>query len=110
MGFDELLVVEYSQCVGILLKAWSNGRLHNVKHRVMCKEAKPRVSIALFLLVPEDGDVEPAAAFVDSAHPRLYRTFNYEEYRKLLVSTKSFTGEALSLLAADHQASEKTKA
>ena len=55
----------------------------------------------MFLLVPKDGEVEPAAALVDSGRPRLYRTFNYEEYRELLVSTKSFMGEALSLLAAD---------
>lgn len=86
--------------VGIL-KAWSNGRLHNVKHRVMCKETAPRISIALFLLVPKDGEVEAPAAFVDADHPRLYRTFAYENYRKLLVSTKSFTGEALGLLAFD---------
>lgn len=84
-----------------MLKAWSNGRLHNAKHRVMCKEAAVRVTIALFLLVPKDGKVEAPDGLLDSSHPRLYRTFAYEEYRKLLVSTKSFTGEALLLLAAD---------
>jgi len=81
------------------LKAWSNGRLHNVKHRVQCKEAAARVSIALFLLAPKDDKVEPPAALVDSKHPRLYKTFTYDDYRKLRLSSGSRAGEALSLLA-----------
>ncbi|ONK81873.1 uncharacterized protein A4U43_C01F33740 [Asparagus officinalis] len=87
--------------IGDVGKAWSNGRLHNVKHRVICNKAVPRLSIAFFLLVPKDGKVEAPAELVDSSHPRLYRSFEYVEYRKLLLSTKSFTGEALSLLADD---------
>lgn len=81
-------------------EAWSNGRLHNVKHRVLCKEPKERISIAFFLLAPKDDMVEAPAAFVDADHPRLYRTFGYEDYRKLRLSTGYRAGEALSLLAA----------
>lgn len=87
--------------LGDVAKAWSNGRLHNVKHRVQCKEAAPRVSIASFLLGPTDGKVEPPTIFVDSKHPRLYRNFTFEDYRKLRLSSGSRAGEALSLLASD---------
>jgi 2-oxoglutarate-dependent dioxygenase len=38
-------------------QAWSNGRLHNVKHRVQCVAPVPRISIAMFLLAPKDNRV-----------------------------------------------------
>ncbi|XP_020263799.1 2-oxoglutarate-dependent dioxygenase DAO-like, partial [Asparagus officinalis] len=85
--------------LGDVAKAWSNGRLHNVKHRVQCKKAVWRFSIALFLLAPKDDIVEPPPTLADSEHPRLYKTFTYDEYRKLRLSSGSRAGEALSLLA-----------
>ncbi|KAJ6805105.1 2-oxoglutarate-dependent dioxygenase DAO-like [Iris pallida] len=87
--------------LGDVAKAWSNGRVHNIKHRVQCKEATPRVSIALFLLSPKDGKVEPPPALVDSDHPRLYQTFTYVDYRKLRLSSGSRAGETLNLLATN---------
>ncbi|KAJ0981124.1 hypothetical protein J5N97_009379 [Dioscorea zingiberensis] len=39
--------------LGDIAKVWSNGRLHNLKHRVQCKEEGERISIALFLLGPK---------------------------------------------------------
>ncbi|KAJ0965525.1 hypothetical protein J5N97_026663 [Dioscorea zingiberensis] len=83
--------------LGDIAKVWSNGRLHNLKHRVQCKEAGERISIALFLLGPKDSPVEPAPEFVDSDHPRLYRSFTVESYRQLLLSGP-YTGDKLSLL------------
>ncbi|KAF3339931.1 gibberellin 20 oxidase 2 [Carex littledalei] len=79
-------------------KAWSNGELHNVKHRVQCKAATPRFSIALFLLAPKDDKVEAPTAFIDSDHLRLYQTFKHGDYRKLCLSTGLRAGEALSQL------------
>ncbi|KAD5960738.1 hypothetical protein E3N88_12210 [Mikania micrantha] len=79
------------------LKLWSNGRLCNVKHRVQCKEAKLRVSIASFLLGPKE-TVEPPKELVDDDHPRLYVATTYEDYRKMRFSTKLHAGEALALL------------
>ncbi|KAJ3680536.1 hypothetical protein LUZ60_016814 [Juncus effusus] len=81
--------------LGDVAKAWSNGVLHNVKHRVQCEAAVPRFSIALFLLAPKDDKVETPMDLIDSEHPRLYKTFSYEEYRKLRVSTRLHAGEAL---------------
>ncbi|KAE8126063.1 hypothetical protein FH972_020813 [Carpinus fangiana] len=89
-------------CAGTLLvnlgdvaKAWSNGRFCNVKHRVQCKEATIRVSIASFVLGPKEAAVEAPPQLVDSQHPRLYAPFTYEDYRKLYISSKFKAGEAL---------------
>ncbi|OAY75140.1 2-oxoglutarate-dependent dioxygenase DAO-like [Ananas comosus] len=86
--------------LGDVAKVWSNGILHNVKHRVLCKEAATRISIALFLLAPKDDKVEAPAELVGPKIPRLYRSFYYEDYRKLRFSSELQAGEALSLLAA----------
>ncbi|TQD89066.1 hypothetical protein C1H46_025354 [Malus baccata] len=85
--------------LGDVAKAWSNGRLCNVKHRVQCREATIRISIATFLLGPrEKAVVEAPPEFVDSEHPQLYVPFSYEDYRKLRLSTKLQAGEALALV------------
>lgn len=84
--------------LGDMAKAWSNGRLCSVKHRVQCRQATIRVSIASFLLGPKDEAVEAPPEFVDSEHPRLYVPFTYEDYRKLRLSKKLQAGEALELV------------
>ncbi|KAK3003131.1 hypothetical protein RJ639_019129, partial [Escallonia herrerae] len=83
--------------LGDMAEAWSNGRLCNVKHRVQCKEAITRLSIASFLLGPKEATVEPPPELADSEHPQLYVPFTYEDYRKLRLSTKLQAGEALAL-------------
>jgi isopenicillin N synthase-like dioxygenase len=82
------------------LQAWSNGRLHNVKHRVRCVAPVPRISIAMFLLAPKDDGVSAPEAFVDVDHPRRYKAFNYDDYRRLRLSTGERAGEALARMAA----------
>lgn len=82
-----------------VLKVWSNGRFYNVKHRVQCKEAKTRLSIALFMLGPKEAAVEAPPQLVDTEHPRLYDPVVFEEYRKLRLSTGMRAGEALSLFS-----------
>ncbi|KAM7279697.1 hypothetical protein ACFE04_006831 [Oxalis oulophora] len=86
--------------LGDMANVWSNGRLCNVKHRVYCREATIRVSIATFLLAPKEELLEPAPELVDVEHPRLYVPFLYEDYRKLRISTKLQAGEALELMRA----------
>ncbi|XP_022015444.1 2-oxoglutarate-dependent dioxygenase DAO [Helianthus annuus] len=83
--------------LGDMATVWSNGRLCNVKHKVQCKEAKIRVSIASFLLGPRE-TVEPRLELVDDDHPRWYVPTTYEDYRKLRLSTELQAGEALALL------------
>ncbi|PON70898.1 Oxoglutarate/iron-dependent dioxygenase [Trema orientale] len=84
--------------LGDVATVWSNGRFYNVKHRVECKEAAIRVSIASFMLAPKDEAVEAPQELVDDEHPRLYLPFSYEDYRKLRLSTKLRAGEALELV------------
>lgn len=83
--------------LGDMAKIWSNGRFCNVKHRVLCKEAKTRFSIASFLLGPTEA-MEPLPELVDDDHPLMYMPITYVEYRKLRLSTKLRAGEALELL------------
>ncbi|XP_058777636.1 2-oxoglutarate-dependent dioxygenase DAO-like [Vicia villosa] len=84
--------------LGDIAKVWSNGRFYNVKHRVQCKEATTRFSIATFMLGPRKGNVEAPIEVVDHDHPCLYQSFVYEDYRKLRVSKEMHSGEALELL------------
>lgn len=84
--------------LGDIGTVWSNGRFHTVKHRVICKEAKIRVSIASFLLGPRDTAVEPPPELVDAEHPRIYVPFTFYDYRKLRLKTKLQAGEALDLM------------
>ncbi|KAK2657715.1 hypothetical protein Ddye_010767 [Dipteronia dyeriana] len=84
--------------LGDFATLWSNGMLYNVKHRVQCKEAAIRVSIATFLLGPKEAALEAPDEFVNSEHPRLYIPVTYEDYRKLRLSTKMQAGEALELV------------
>lgn len=67
-----------------------------MQHRVQCKEATVRISIASFLLAGGE-EVEAPPELVDSEHPRLYVPFTYEDYRKLRLATKLQAGEALEL-------------
>ncbi|XP_004978078.1 2-oxoglutarate-dependent dioxygenase DAO [Setaria italica] len=85
--------------IGDVGTAWSNGRLHNVRHRVQCVAPVPRFSIAMFLLAPKDDRVSAPEAFVDADHPRRYREFKYDDYRRLRLSTGERAGEALARLA-----------
>ncbi|CAI0439669.1 unnamed protein product [Linum tenue] len=90
--------------LGDLATVWSNGKLRNVKHRVECKEAAVRISIATFMLGPPRYTVvEPPAAFVDGGRPRLYRPISYEEFRVMRQITDKQAGEALELLQGPAQ-------
>lgn len=90
--------------LGDIARVWSNGRFCNVKHRVQCKEATTRYSIATFMLGPRKGNIEAPKELVDHDHPRLYQPFTYGEYRTLRVSINKagdkymHAGEVLELL------------
>ncbi|AAD39299.1 putative oxoglutarate/iron-dependent dioxygenase, non-hem dioxygenase domain-containing protein [Arabidopsis thaliana] len=84
--------------LGDMATIWSNGRLCNVKHRVQCKEATMRYSIASFLLGPMDTDLEPPSEFVDAEHPRLYKPISHEGVRNIRMTKKLHDGEALKLI------------
>ncbi|XP_073296186.1 2-oxoglutarate-dependent dioxygenase DAO-like [Primulina huaijiensis] len=87
--------------LGDIAAVWSNGRFLNVEHRVTCKEAGLRFSIASFLLGPEETMVETPPELIDLAHPRMYTPFMYQDYRKLRVSNNFHSGEALGHLRVE---------
>ncbi|CAL5368963.1 unnamed protein product [Camellia sinensis] len=89
--------------LGDTAKVWSNGRLCNVKHRVVCKEPRTRMSIASFLLGPKEAKVEAPAELVDSSHPHLYVPFFYLDYRNLRISKELQAGEALDFVRANSE-------
>ena len=74
-------------------------------HKVQCKKAITRISIASFLLGPKEVKVEAPQELVDNEHPSLYVPFSYEEYRYLRLSKGMLAGEALELVMASSTSS-----
>ncbi|CAN1169170.1 Probable 2-oxoglutarate-dependent dioxygenase AOP1 [Linum perenne] len=72
--------------VGDTLKAWSNGRLHAVRHRVVIRGEKERYSWGMFLMPKEVATIEVPKEFVDKEHSLLYPPFNYAEYLSYFVN------------------------
>ncbi|MBA0574445.1 hypothetical protein Golob_001649 [Gossypium lobatum] len=89
---DALVVI-----VGDALKAWSNGRLVAVKHRVVMKGEKERYSFGLFTVPKEGAMIEAARELVDNEHPLLYRPFKFADYFSYFVSNLS--DDALEIYA-----------
>ncbi|MCL7045737.1 hypothetical protein MKW94_013065 [Papaver nudicaule] len=65
---------------GEALMAWSNGRIHAAKHRVMMQGAKDRYSYAFFSAPKEGAPVEIPKELVDNDHPLLFRPFDYMDF------------------------------
>ncbi|XP_047177092.1 probable 2-oxoglutarate-dependent dioxygenase AOP1 [Vigna umbellata] len=66
--------------IGDVLKAWSNGRLHPVTHRVVLRGVKERYTFGLFANAKEEIKIEVPDELVDSIHPLRYRPFTYGEF------------------------------
>ncbi|KAI3971280.1 hypothetical protein MKW92_042230 [Papaver armeniacum] len=66
--------------VGESLMAWSNGRMHAPKHRVMMKGENDRYSYSQFSTPNELVHVETPKELVDEDHPLLFRPFKFLDY------------------------------
>lgn len=66
--------------VGDPLKAWSNGRLKSVNHRVMMSGDKDRYSIAAFVIPNEGTLIKTPKEFIDDQHPRLFKDLDFMEF------------------------------
>ncbi|KAL5705590.1 hypothetical protein ACHQM5_023876 [Ranunculus cassubicifolius] len=73
--------------IGDALKAWSNGRLHAARHRVMMSGDKTRYSFASVTLPKDETVVEAPKELIDEAHPQLFRPFKYIDFFKHYQST-----------------------
>ncbi|XP_071724161.1 probable 2-oxoglutarate-dependent dioxygenase AOP1 [Rutidosis leptorrhynchoides] len=87
----------YIVIVGDALKAWSNGRLVAVKHRVVMKGDKERYSCGLFSIPKEGATIEVPKQFVDKEHPLLYKPFKFSDYFSYFVS--NISDDALEVYA-----------
>ncbi|OWM86659.1 hypothetical protein CDL15_Pgr015694 [Punica granatum] len=74
--------------VGDALKAWSNGRLHAVKHRVVMSGDRDRYSCGLFSIPKEGAMIRVPAKLVDTDHPLRYRPFKFDDYVTYFVSNR----------------------
>uniref|UniRef100_A0A7N1A7U2 Fe2OG dioxygenase domain-containing protein n=1 Tax=Kalanchoe fedtschenkoi TaxID=63787 RepID=A0A7N1A7U2_KALFE len=90
--------------VGDILKAWSNGRMHAVKHKVTISGTKDRYSCGLFTLPKEGALVEVPKELVDSSHPILYKPFSYADYVAYFMS--NVRDDALEMYAGVGPSSE----
>eukprot|EP01018_Ginkgo_biloba_P035701 Gb_26942 [translate_table: standard] len=68
--------------IGDPLMAWSNGRFHNVKHRVIIDGWKTRISLPFIVGFPDELEISSPPELVDDEHPQLYRIFKHGEYKK----------------------------
>ncbi|TYJ02554.1 hypothetical protein E1A91_A13G237500v1 [Gossypium mustelinum] len=66
--------------VGDTLKAWSNGRLKAVTHRVMMNEGKDRYSMSAFAVPNENTIIKAPKELIDEQHPQLYKDFDFKDY------------------------------
>ncbi|KAG9136238.1 hypothetical protein Leryth_003847 [Lithospermum erythrorhizon] len=72
--------------IGDPLLAWTNGRLHSPKHRVMMTGNDARYSAGLFS-VPKAGYVIKAPEeLVDEEHPMLFKPYDHVEFMKFYYS------------------------
>lgn len=83
--------------VGDVLKAWSNGRLHAMSHRVIMRGQKERYSLGVFLLPMDHTKIEVPPQLVDQHHPLRYRSFTYGQYIDFYTSSPQ--DNALELFA-----------
>ncbi|KAL8038474.1 hypothetical protein ABFX02_11G109800 [Erythranthe guttata] len=101
-------IVAVEPCPGAILvnfgdiaTAWSNGMLYNVKHRVVCKQAGIRISIATFQIGPREGLVDAPNELVTKENPRRFAPFRFEEYRNARFYQDLNAGEALDLFRVE---------
>ncbi|KAB2050121.1 hypothetical protein ES319_A13G224400v1, partial [Gossypium barbadense] len=62
------------------LKAWSNGRLKAVTHRMMMNEGKDRYSMSAFAVPNENTIIKAPKELIDEQHPQLYKDFDFKDY------------------------------
>ncbi|KAL6212153.1 hypothetical protein ACLB2K_017374 [Fragaria x ananassa] len=70
------------------LMAWSNGRMHSVKHRVMMCGEKERYSLGIFAVPFESAIIKAQKELVDEEHPQILHDFDFTEFTKFFASEK----------------------
>lgn len=63
-------------------QAWSNGRMHRLKHRVMISGEKDRYSLGAFASPVEGTIIKAEKELVDEEHPRILKDFDYKDFSR----------------------------
>jgi isopenicillin N synthase-like dioxygenase len=69
--------------IGDIVQVWSNERYRAALHRVIASAHAERLSAAFFFNPAYATDYAPLPALLDAAHPPLYRSINWGEFRRL---------------------------
>ncbi|KAK9921840.1 hypothetical protein M0R45_030336 [Rubus argutus] len=72
----------YVFIVGDLLMAWSNGRMHSLKHRAMMSGEKDRYSLGAFSSPVEGTIIKAEKELVDKEHPRILKDFDFKDFSR----------------------------
>jgi len=70
------------------LMAWSNGRMHSVKHRVMLRGEKERYSLGVFSVPLEGSMIKAQKELIDEEHPPILKDFDYADFSKFFFSAE----------------------
>lgn len=68
------------------LQAWRNGRMHPVKHRVMMRGEKERISLGIFPVPTEGTIIKPPKELMDEEHPQILKEFDFMEFFRFFSS------------------------
>mgnify|MGYP001796432883 CR=1 FL=1 len=81
------------------MKPWSNGKLRTLQHRVICKDAGIRLTIATFITpAVDDEDIVAHPKFLEGDVQLKYEPFKYADFKKLRASEKKYGGDVLELI------------
>lgn len=83
-GWIKVLPVPNSIIInfGLQLEVVTNGLLRGVEHRASTNSAKPRLSVAAFIVPADDCVVGPGEEFVSEDNPPRYRTLTVGEFKR----------------------------
>ncbi|PRQ35428.1 putative oxoglutarate/iron-dependent dioxygenase, non-heme dioxygenase domain-containing protein [Rosa chinensis] len=74
--------------VGDFLMAWSSGRMHSVKHRVMMCGEKERHSLIASAFPIEGSVIKAQKELVDEEYPQILKDFDCTEFFKFICSSE----------------------
>lgn len=86
LQFDDVKVTRRLTITNDDLQAWSNGRMHSVKHRVMMRGEKERYSLGAFAVPLEGSIIKAQKELVDEEHPQILKDYDYNDFSKFFSS------------------------
>ncbi|XP_061999154.1 probable 2-oxoglutarate-dependent dioxygenase AOP1.2 [Rosa rugosa] len=81
-------------------KAWSNGRMHSVKHRVMMCGEKERYSLGAFGVPVEGTIIKAPKELVDEEHPQIFKDFDYMDFSMFGLSAEAMAIDSAMQISA----------